>query len=62
MNNLQKYHNMEFKTQTLNQLKALRQPGQKNLTKTSILPNFFTVIATYTASDHTVKIFLKLYA
>ena len=53
---------MEFKTQTLNQLKALRQPGQKNLTKTSILPNFFTVIATYTASDHTVKIFLKLYA
>lgn len=40
-------------------LKALRQPGLKRLAK-KINTLFFIMIATYTALDHSVKIFSKL--
>lgn len=41
MNSLQKYHNMKTKAETLNQLKAFRQPGQKNLTNL-FYPTFYS--------------------
>ena len=44
------------------QLKTLKQPGQKKLAKDSSTIFFFTAVATYTAYEATLKIFLKSYS